>query len=91
MDMDDILLKLQDKQFRRSLTNAVLALAQVSAGLGYAFDIDFLTWVMGAGLTAVIGAIQAYNSFTNVMSNRKQKKLMKEKTNAEKISDIVNK
>jgi len=90
MDMQTVINKLQDNQFRRSLTNLVLAAAAFAAGLGYVFDIEYLKWFLEYGLTGGIAVVQMYLSLTNMKSNRVQKELLQEKTNVEKISDIVN-
>jgi hypothetical protein len=91
MDLKYAVEKMQDNQFRRSLTNLVLAGAAFAASCGYIFDIEWLKWILENGLTIAIAAGQMYISSTNIRSNRKQKKLIEEKTDAEKISDILNK
>lgn len=89
MDIKNAIEKMQDNQFRRSLTNLVLAGAAFSASCGYIFDIEWLKWTLENGLTIVVAVGQMYISSTNIMSNRKQKKLIEGKTDAEKISDII--
>lgn len=91
MDLEHVINKLQDNQFRRSLTNFVLAGAAFAAAIGYTFNIEYLNWFLQYGLTGAIAAGQMYLSFTNMKSNRLQKELLQEKTDAQKISDIVNK
>ena len=89
MDIQHAIEKMQDNQFRRSLTNLVLAGAAFAASCGYIFDIEWLKWILENGLTIGVAAGQMYISSTNIMSNRKQKKLLEEKTDVEKITDIL--